>query len=436
MIRFLPAAALALGCALAAPALAQDGSAYGCRGLQTAPEMPVLEGRRGIFYRSELTMRMNHPLSRAAAGMVGQLSDLLAARGTRLIYIPVPTKSLAMPDALPEAAKDYGFDLETAEVAYDRFLGKLRDAGVTVVDSMRAMRGIDADPFIGTDFHWSPEGARAVAKATAQVIRDDPGYAGIDKTRYQTTAGEMTARPSPMRRKIQVQCRDGLPPAALRRYTTTPDAQGDASGGIFASGQTAPPISLVGTSMSAEPDFNFDGFLAEAAEAAVANYAITGGNQFGSLTSYLMTSDFRQNRPAYLVWENPIYNNLGEFGALPIEEFLAAAGSDCTPLDTSAPDPGVLAADLPEGALGRGDFLSADTGAANGREAVFHFLTAAGVDEQSFIRRDPPYAPTRWFIQYARPVWHPDTRRVRVELDRPAKPDATLSICHLKELPA
>lgn len=425
----LSAAAILLpaGAATAAP------SAYTCAGLETAEPMAAIEGRDGIFYRLNLDMRTNHPLSPETATMIGQLSDALAARGTELIYVPVPTKSLAVPEALPDSVAGYGFDLDIAEAAYADFLRKLRENGVTAVDGVAAMRAANDTPFLATDFHWSPAGARAVAQAVAETIRDSAAYADIEKTRHDTQPADTRLRASEMRRRIQAYCHDAVPKVEIQRYVTTAEESGDASGGIFAADNAGPPIALTGTSMSAEEDFHFQGFLADAAGAAVADYAITGGNQFGGITSYLLSEDFQETAPAYVIWENPIYNNIGEFGETPLRELIAAARQSCTAIETRQPSPEVLEADLDAERLPRDAFVRADTGAATGRRAQFHFINADGLDVAATITRPVRYDPTRWFYQYAEPLWDDELAQVRVELDRPAREGATLEICTTEE---
>lgn len=408
-------------------------SDYGCRNLQTADPMAMIEGSEGVFYRLNLNMRMSHPLSERAAAMVGRLAEELKQKGTTLVYLPVPTKSLAMPGHLPDSVSSYGFDIEIAEQAYDAFIGRLRDAGVTTVDTMRAMREADGKPFIGTDFHWSSTGARAVAGAVAEKLRGLPVGDELAQSKFETRETEMKTISSKLRQAIQSHCRESVPAAQTQGYETTSAGGGSTEGGIFASDSAGPPIALAGTSMSDGEEFHFEGFLSQAAGASIANYSITGGNQFGALTSYLLSEDFQSAPPAVLVWENPIYNNLGEFGAAPLKELLAAAGSTCEPLETRSPEPKVMAADLPREGLAPTDFIRVDTGAATGREATFDFATEDGLTVGAHVRRPPRYEPTRWFYQHVRPVWREELSSLRVTLDQPVESGSSLSICQLEE---
>ncbi|MAM62967.1 hypothetical protein [Maritimibacter sp. UBA3975] len=431
MKRLTSAASCALLTLGVAPLTAAPSN-YGCNNLDRASP-PLIEGKDGAFFRLKLDFRMNQPLSTGAAGLIGDMAAALRELGTELIYVPVPTKSLAMPDRVPDGVDSYGFDMEVAEVAYDAFLGKLTDAGVTTVDTMRAMREADGAPFQLTDFHWSPEGARAVAGALGETIRAMPDYDDLEKTGYETEATEVEPMDSRLRTTIQEFCRETVPAAEVQGYATTRTSESDAGSGIFAAEASGPPIALAGTSMSAEASFHFEQFLAQESGLAVANYSITGGNQFGGMTSYILSEDFRENPPAVLIWENPIYNNLGEFGEMPLRELHAPMAAECAPLDTEQDGSMTLTATLPEGALGRDDYIEVDTGSANGREAVIRLSTGEGVEARTPIRRPIRYEPTRWFYQYVAPAWRADFTRVDVTLDRPATDDATLSICKTED---
>ncbi|MHA6345155.1 alginate O-acetyltransferase AlgX-related protein [Roseivivax sp. CAU 1761] len=436
-------AGTALACTLAGAAAAQDSDAeaggpdaaasnYGCTGLATADPMAVLEGRDGVFYRLNLDMRMSHPLSAGAAEAVGRLAEALAQRGTRLVYLPVPTKSLALPDHLPDSAATYGYETRLADAAYQDFLGKLEGAGIAAVDAVAALReaGQGAElPFIASDFHWSAEGARAAARAVAERLEALPGMAELPRTEHVTRATDPVSIASPMRRQIQPYCAESLPQARTQGFVTEAAGQADSGGGIFADAESAPPISLVGTSMSAEPAFNFAGFLAEAAEMEVANYAITGGNQYGSLTSYLLSEDFRAAPPDVIVWENPIYNNLGEFGEEPLLELIAAVRDECSPVETEILADGTLAADLAPGALGPDTAIRADSGEATGRQATFTFRAGDATVVESTIIRPDRYEQTRWFYKALAPLRRTDFTHVEVSFDQAATDDASLAIC-------
>ena len=59
----------------AAPALAQESSAYGCARLSEVSPVPYVEGRDGVFFRLTVDLRMHHPLSDVSLDLMRQLRD-------------------------------------------------------------------------------------------------------------------------------------------------------------------------------------------------------------------------------------------------------------------------------------------------------------------------------------------------------------------------
>lgn len=403
-------------------------SAFGCARLDTVQPAPVIEGRDGMFFRLS-DMRMNHPLSDASVAWMAAFARALAAHGTTLVFVPLPTKSLVLPDHLPATAADYGFDFDIASMVYADFVARLRDAGIVTVDAQTPLLDLDGPelPFMRTDFHWSAAGARAAADAVGAAIRDHPAHAALDPAPQMTTALGVQPVASSFRAAIQMRCREHIPPAETEAYETRPADTGlSGGGGIFAADAGRPGIVLVGTSMSQTPQFNFDGFLAEAAQLDVTSYAVTGGNQFGSMVSYMMSGDFRENPPHFLVWENPVYNNLGEFGGIPLRELIAAATDRCTPIDSHIGADGALVASSLQGPFAEGEFLRADTGGGGAYQARFAVETPDALARRT-IDRTPRADPTRLFYL---PLDQFDTvAGVTVRFDRRTGPDASLALC-------
>ena len=123
------ASALILAALCGQTAMAQS-SAYGCGGLDTATALPSVEGLDGVFFRVLADLRMRHPMEDAVMQQMGALSEALAAGGTTLIYVTVPTKSQAMPQFLPPIAADYAFDSATATLVYSDIVTRLAAHGV------------------------------------------------------------------------------------------------------------------------------------------------------------------------------------------------------------------------------------------------------------------------------------------------------------------
>ena len=449
----LGAAVLAVG--FTAPATAQ--SAYGCYGLETDPDLATIEGREGVFYRMVSDLRMDRPFSDTTVSDIAALSQALAARGTTLVFAPIPTKAVTMPAWLPERARLMGFDLNIATQVQRDILQRLEAAGVVTVDMRAGM--LKATPgrptFFATDTHWNAYGAELGALAVAEVLKAHPTYDGLTKTAHETVElGEKTAF-SGMRRILQRRCKDTLPePITMTFETRIAGAAAPVAGGALDIGLGddgvldigldgdepaldiglggAPldiglddtigldigldiglndggglldiglgddpaaardpadvlPVALVGTSFTDLAVSHFPGFVAQHTGVEVVNYAITGGGQYGAITSYLTSNDFQTAPPAFLVWEVPVYANLAQTGGGEIRELIAAAAGRCTtPLDIQLRNDGFgLSAALPSG-LSPDHTLFLKTASGATSQATFQFANAQGRSRKKTIQR-------------------------------------------------
>ncbi len=410
-------------------------SEYRCGQLDLASALPSIEGRNGVFYRVLADLRMRHPMEEAAMQQLADLSAALAAGGTTLIYVTVPTKSQAMPQFLPPAAADYSFDSATAVLVYDDIIARLSDHGVLAPDILAALSSAPEDvlPFFQADFHWTSDGARLAAAAIASVIKAQPEYGEMTVSQYQTVAIEQTTAFSTMRRTLQTFCKDELPRVEDVAHVTSVVA-GDTAvvADIFAGDDDPAQIVLVGTSFSDSPLGNFAGFLSEYSGLDVVNYAVSGGNQFGAMTSYLTSRDFAQSPPRFLIWENPVYSNLAQYGPDPMDELIAAAGQTCSaPLPIVQSDGNSLTADLTGLTIGRGDVIRADLGTDGPRTAAFSLTTATGIIRNATMIRSDRMLASGQFYKPLGSIWHPDLTAVTVTFDRPVSDLSTLSLCQM-----
>jgi alginate biosynthesis protein AlgX len=419
--------------ALSATSAHAESSAYQCSNLETAAALPSIEGLDGVFYRVLADLRMRHPMEDSVMDQMGALSDALAAGGTTLIYVTVPTKSQAMPDTLPPAAADYAFDSATATLVYNDIIGRLSAHGVLAPDILAALSAAapDKPPFFQADFHWTSDGARLAAEAIGAVMKAQPFYGDLTLAEYQTTDLAPTAAFSTMRRTLQAFCIGELPRVeAVAHLTEVAAGSDEGVSDIFAGGDDGVQIVLVGTSFSDSPLGNFAGYLSEYSGLDVVNYAVTGGNQFGAMTSYLTSRDFTDNPPRFLIWENPIYNNLAQFGPDPMAELIAAAGETCSvPLAVTQTGASTLTADLTGVTIAKDDVILADLGTDGPREALFTLTTASGVTRNARIQRSDRMLASGRFFKPLGSIWHPDLTTLAVTFDRPVSDTSTLTLC-------
>jgi alginate biosynthesis protein AlgX len=424
------AAALTPFCAIADPV-----SDFGCSAYEFSTALPSVEGKDGVFFRTFADLRLQHPMDQRTIVLLGRLAQVLEENGTTLIYVTIPAKSQVMINDLPQHVKDYGFDPEMAQMIYTDIISRMAAVGIVAPDVMTALQNVKGDerPFFGADFHWTSQGARAAAQAIATEIKATPAYADITPSAFESKPLGKQVAFSGMRRSLQSFCTKPLPPTETVAYKTVPveGATGDDTAlDIFAGSDQAVPAVLVGTSFSDSSINNFAGFLSEFTGMEIVNYAITGGNQYGALTSYLTSDEFKDQRPRFLIWENPIYNNLAQNGSAPLEELIAAAGTSCTNvLATTKVDNFTLSASLAGMKVNPDDAIFADYGAEGARVASFALQTTDGITRKSKIDRSARLRGTGNFYLGLSPFRHPGFTQVSVRFDRPVTDATQLSFC-------
>lgn len=413
---------------------AAEASNFGCSGLEQLQDLPSLEGRDGVIFRINADLRMYHPFSNETVKAMGQLSRALAARGTTLIYVPIPTKSVTMPEYLPPEAALYGFDLEIATWVHKDILDRLTAEGVQTVDAREAMLQTPKEEkaFFQADFHWTAAGANETAKAIAKALKLLPDYGALTKTQYETQSLQPDVAFSGMRRLLQKRCATALPLPETMTFETKA-AAADLGGALdlFGDGDNAVQVALLGTSFSDSPINNFTGFLAQHSELEVVNYAITGGNQFGAMTSYLTSKEFEENRPKYLIWENPIYNNLAQYGDQPMRELISAATGNCRQ-DVAVQVSGdrlSMRARLADLNLRDDHTIFVETDGSAGLEAVFSFTSPSGEKRAKTVVRGKRLRRTGRFYMPVTGLWPDGVSAVDVTMSEPLGEAPKLFIC-------
>lgn len=425
------------GVALAGP------STFGCRNTENA-QTASIEGRDGVFYRVQSDLRLQHPMNDIIVSELALLSEALADQGTTLVFVNVPTKGQAMPAFLPPEAAAYGYDAKMMQANYLDLVNRLNAAGVASPDLMTAMlsAGEDEKVFFPSDFHWTPTGARLAAQAIGKTIRELPAYADVTPVTFTSRQTAPETAFSGLRRELQTFCTETLPQVEAVGWTTTraedasaeagaaaSDATSEGTLDIFGSGSDESRLILVGTSFSDSSINNFAGFLSEFSGIEVSNYAITGGNQFGSMTSYLTSREFAENRPTFLVWENPIYNSLAQFGPIPMDELIVASGPPCDIATGAAADGNALTARFEPGQLKPDDALLFDYGSEGARVATITLEATSGIQRTVRLDRGDRLRATGRFFLRLQPYWMPDLARIAVTFDRPLGEASTLTLC-------
>lgn len=408
-------------------------SGFGCSKLHADAQTPILEGKEGVFYRVYADIRMHHPFSDRTIDLLAQLSQTLAEQGTTLLFLPIPTKSQAMPDHLPDVVRHYGYKRDVSAAVYQDIVDRLRAAGVVTIHGQNAMLAAEPGtmPYFQADFHWNAEGARLAAMEVGREIAKLPHYAELETSEFETVQTGTEVAFSGLRQLIQRNCLEPVPePVTATWRTEKVETETGVGLDLFGDEETRIDLAVVGTSFSDMDLANFDGWLSQHTGLDVINYAITGGNQFGSILSYLTSDDFRNDRPRFLLWENPIYNNLLQYGEQPLLELVAAAGQSCDrPLAAKRSAADRLEVSLGGAGLTEEDVVLADAGAEGPATAEFHLVFADGARRVQRLERGERLRHTGRFYLPAKGYDARALSSVEVVFDRPVSDAASLSLC-------
>jgi alginate O-acetyltransferase complex protein AlgJ len=271
------------------------------------------EGRAGVLVGADgwlfSTEEFAHPADPARAdsilsenlAAVAGADRLLAADGVQLVVALLPAKARLYPEQLGRYLLPAG-----PEARYRRSLNGLRELGVPVVDLLSPLEKAKeaGEPvFLRTDTHWTPHGAALAAEAIAEAIVELGNFDWIHGEEFATIRRE----PVPLRGDLTrflplgpfyqaIGPRDDL----LRGRSTTTDGPGN---DLFA--EVELPVTLVGTSYSADERWNFAGALRQELGAEVLVAAERGEGPYRPMIDYLAGAAYLSTRPEVVVWEIP-----------------------------------------------------------------------------------------------------------------------------------
>jgi alginate O-acetyltransferase complex protein AlgJ len=287
----------------------------------------VVLGRDGWLYTDEefkLADGARRELDRNLA-LVAWVHRELARRGIALVVAVVPAKARVYPEHLdrrkpPSLHRELYADVEAA----------LSAEGIASANLLAPLEaGKSEEPtYLRTDTHWTPFGASLAAAAVARSARS----AKLDGTaKFRTVeAGEKPHRGDLFNfLPLDPYFAFLLPPPETFEAVRT-EAVGDAGATLLGDAASA-PVALVGTSYSAESQWNFAGALEASLHADVMNYAKDGEGPFAPMLRYLESDDLRTAPPRLVVWEMPeryllAHQSLDAFH-VPADVFVAEAGS-------------------------------------------------------------------------------------------------------------
>jgi len=246
--------------------------------------------------------------------LIRGVRDELAKRDIRLVLAIVPAKNRLYPEYMgdnrPTALRDELFQ---------QFHNQASEAAIVAPDLLTPLRRTkqQGPVFLRTDTHWTPLGAEVVAQQLGKAIRSQ-ALLNAEPTPFVTEVGAEKKLEGDLITFLPLDplFADLLPPPDVLQQRTTHKAKSAADADLF--GEEQIPVALVGTSYSANPDWNFDGALREALMSDLTNHAESGRGPMLPMLKYLQSDDLRDHPPQVVIWEYPerylpMTNDLSDF---------------------------------------------------------------------------------------------------------------------------
>ncbi|MGY2289427.1 alginate O-acetyltransferase [Pseudomonas sp. SDO528_S397] len=246
--------------------------------------------------------------------LVEGVRQTLKAHGVQLVMAIVPAKVRLYPEHLgdvrPARIHQNLYQDFHARVAADRIiapdlLGPLQQAKLN-----------GEQVFLRTDTHWTPDGAEIAARQLADTISAQAPLSGAPQ-RFVTEAEKTEPHKGDLRLFLPLDplFENLMPPKEPLQKRVTHLAQAGGEEALFADSEI--PVALVGTSYSANPNWNFVGALKQALHSDVINYSEDGHGPILPMLGYLNSDDFKHNPPQVLIWEFPerylpVNNEIGD----------------------------------------------------------------------------------------------------------------------------
>ena len=282
------------------------------------------EGRPGVVLGRDQWLYSDeefHPIVNEELNLQGNYALVegvrqeLKKRGVQLVMAIVPAKTRLYPEHLGEVKpasihtnlyKDFHARVAADKILAPDLLGPLQQA-----------KRNGQQVFLRTDTHWTPEGAQVAAQTLAKTIADKAPLSG-EPQNFVTEPAEKVTHKGDLRLFLPLDpLFENLMPAQepLQKRNTVAVEQPAGDDALFANSEV--PVALIGTSYSANPNWNFVGALKEALHSDVVNYAEDGHGPILPMLSYLKSDAFKNSPPQVLIWEFPerylpVNNEIGD----------------------------------------------------------------------------------------------------------------------------
>ncbi|MBB2495635.1 alginate O-acetyltransferase [Aquipseudomonas ullengensis] len=301
------------------------------------------EGRPGVVIGQDGWLYSDEEFKPVADGkqhlrdnlaMIRGVRDELASQGIQLVLAIVPAKSRLYPEYVGENR----ITLMRQDL-FEQFRGSVRRAGIIAPDLLGPLQEAKhhGQVFLRTDTHWTPLGADVAAQRLsaavqrAVTLQGEPQDFVTEDSHSESYKGDLT-RFLPLDPLFEQ-----LMPAPdnLQQRRTTAANSSTAADDAALFSDSALPVTLVGTSYSANPSWNFAGALREYLQRDLSNHAEDGHGPILPMLKYLQSDELKSAKPQVVIWEFPerylpMANDLSEFDPDWIAELKNSANTRLT----------------------------------------------------------------------------------------------------------
>jgi len=224
-----------------------------------------------------------------------RLNRILEEKDIELITLVLPPRGVLFPE----------LDINSQN-GYVQLITALEQTGLQVNSISDVLDIYGADFFFEYDHHWTPFGAREVAKDIATSISIDPDLQQdfiSEQIRYSWTP--YNSRLQTLSKLCGEDYVTRANPTSEAGFLTTWSTSMSATEGLFDNRATelTQASVLIGTSNSESSTLNFAGFLSEQTGLSISNYSFSSSGALGSMMHYFLSTEYQQSKPPYIFWE-------------------------------------------------------------------------------------------------------------------------------------
>ena len=224
----------------------------------------------------------------------------LSERKIKLLVVPIPSKARIYQDKLGR----YKFPLYWQN-QYQNFIEFLNQNEIFFVDLHSVFKkNKSQNIFLKTDTHWTPLGARLASLAVESAAAMSWPYLSWEMNKHKSLKKKLIEHEGDLRRyTVNGGFAEifGLQKDQFYQWNTMSIEKEDND--LF--GEVDLPVTLAGTSYSANKLWNFEGFLKQILATDILNVSDEGLGPFEVMDNYLNSNLYKKSPPKLVIWEIP-----------------------------------------------------------------------------------------------------------------------------------